>query len=279
MKRSIHIKDTVLHLDTPQVMGILNVTPDSFSDGGKYDSLDSAMRHAEKMMRDGADILDIGGYSSRPGASEVSLLQELARVIPVVRKAARNLDVVISIDTFRSEVAQAAIEAGAHIVNDISAGEDDSAMLDTVAKLRVPYIAMHKQGPPKTMQHNPTYGDVVKNVFDYLLAKKAECTAAGIRDIIIDPGFGFGKTQEHNYTLLRDFDKLQEIGTPILAGVSRKSMIYKYLKIAPEEAVNGSSFLHAFALQGGANILRVHDVREAVECVKLYGQLRSKNRT
>lgn len=279
MKRSIHIKDTVLHLDTPQVMGILNVTPDSFSDGGKYDSLDSAMRHAEKMMRDGADILDIGGYSSRPGASEVSLLQELARVIPVVRKAARNLDVVISIDTFRSEVAQAAIEAGAHIVNDISAGEDDSAMLDTVAKLRVPYIAMHKQGPPKTMQHNPTYGDVVKNVFDYLLAKKAECTAAGIRDIIIDPGFGFGKTQEHNYTLLRDFDKLQEIGTPILAGVSRKSMIYKYLKIAPEEAVNGSSFLHAFALQGGANILRVHDVREAVECVKLYGQLRGKNRT
>ena len=279
MKRSIHIKDTVLHLDTPQVMGILNVTPDSFSDGGKYDSLDSAMRHAEKMMRDGADILDIGGYSSRPGASEVSLLQELARVIPVVRKAARNLDVVISIDTFRSEVVQAAIEAGAHIVNDISAGEDDSAMLDTVAKLRVPYIAMHKQGPPKTMQHNPTYGDVVKNVFDYLLAKKAECTAAGIRDIIIDPGFGFGKTQEHNYTLLRDFDKLQEIGTPILAGVSRKSMIYKYLKIAPEEAVNGSSFLHAFALQGGANILRVHDVREAVECVKLYGQLRGKNRT
>ena len=273
MKRSIHIKDTVLHLDTPKVMGILNVTPDSFSDGGKYDSLDAAMVQAEKMVKDGADILDIGGYSSRPGASEVSLLQELARVIPVIRKAARNIDVVISVDTFRSEVAKAAIEAGAHIVNDISAGEDDTAMLPTVAKLGVPYIAMHKQGSPKTMQQNPTYEDVVQNVLDYLLAKKEECTAAGIQDVIIDPGFGFGKTLEHNYTLLREFSKLQEIGVPILAGVSRKSMIYNYLKIAPDEAVNGSSFLHAFALQGGANILRVHDVKEAVECVLLWKQI------
>ncbi|MFB1004298.1 MAG: dihydropteroate synthase [Bacteroidia bacterium] len=273
MKRSIHIKDTVLHLDTPKVMGILNVTPDSFSDGGKYDSLDAAMVQAEKMVNDGADILDIGGYSSRPGASEVSLLQELARVIPVIRKAARNIDVVISVDTFRSEVAKAAIEAGAHIVNDISAGEDDTAMLPTVAKLGVPYIAMHKQGSPKTMQQNPTYEDVVQNVLDYLLAKKEECTAAGIQDVIIDPGFGFGKTLEHNYTLLREFSKLQEIGVPILAGVSRKSMIYNYLKIAPDEAVNGSSFLHAFALQGGANILRVHDVKEAVECVLLWKQI------
>ncbi len=273
MKRSIHIKGTVLHLDTPKVMGILNVTPDSFSDGGKYDSLDAAMVQAEKMVNDGADILDIGGYSSRPGASEVSLLQELARVIPVIRKAARNIDVVISVDTFRSEVAKAAIEAGAHIVNDISAGEDDTAMLPTVAKLGVPYIAMHKQGSPKTMQQNPTYEDVVQNVLDYLLAKKEECTAAGIQDVIIDPGFGFGKTLEHNYTLLREFSKLQEIGVPILAGVSRKSMIYNYLKIAPDEAVNGSSFLHAFALQGGANILRVHDVKEAVECVLLWKQI------
>ena len=273
MKRSIHIKGTVLHLDTPKVMGILNVTPDSFSDGGKYDSLDAAMVQAEKMVKDGADILDIGGYSSRPGASEVSLLQELARVIPVIRKAARNIDVVISVDTFRSEVAKAAIEAGAHIVNDISAGEDDTAMLPTVAKLGVPYIAMHKQGSPKTMQQNPTYEDVVQNVLDYLLAKKEECTAAGIQDVIIDPGFGFGKTLEHNYTLLREFSKLQEIGVPILAGVSRKSMIYNYLKIAPDEAVNGSSFLHAFALQGGANILRVHDVKEAVECVLLWKQI------
>lgn len=273
MKRSIHIKGTVLHLDTPKVMGILNVTPDSFSDGGKYDSLDAAMVQAEKMVNDGADILDIGGYSSRPGASEVSLLQELARVIPVIRKAARNIDVVISVDTFRSEVAKAAIEAGAHIVNDISAGEDDTAMLPTVAKLGVPYIAMHKQGSPKTMQQNPTYEDVVQNVLDYLLAKKEECTAAGIQDVIIDPGFGFGKTLEHNYTLLREFSKLQEIGVPILAGVSRKSMIYNYLKITPDEAVNGSSFLHAFALQGGANILRVHDVKEAAECVLLWKQI------
>lgn len=273
MKRSIHIKDTVLHLDTPKVMGILNVTPDSFSDGGKYDSLDAAMVQAEKMAKNGADILDIGGYSSRPGASEVSLLQELARVIPVIRKAARNIDVIISIDTFRSEVAKAAIEAGAHIVNDISAGEDDAAMLATVAQLGVPYIAMHKQGLPKTMQQNPTYADVVQNVLDYLLAKKEECTAAGIQDVIIDPGFGFGKTLEHNYTLLREFSKLQEIGVPILAGVSRKSMIYNYLKIAPDEAVNGSSFLHAFALQGGANILRVHDVKEAAECVLLWKQI------
>jgi dihydropteroate synthase len=274
MKRSIHIKGTVLDFKTPKVMGILNVTPDSFSDGGRYSSLDDAIRQADKMVQEGADILDIGGYSSRPGADEVSLLQEMARVIPVIRKVARNTDVIISIDTFRSEVAEAAIEAGAHIVNDISAGDDDATMIPTVAKLGVPYIAMHKQGKPETMQDNPQYDDVVQNVIDYLLAKQKECSEAGITDLIIDPGFGFGKTLEHNYTLLKNFNRLGELEVPILAGVSRKSMIFRVLDISPKDALNGTAFLHAFALQGGASILRVHDVKEAVECVKLWSYVR-----
>jgi len=275
MKQSIHIKDTVFSLETPRVMGILNVTPDSFSDGGKYDSLDKAVIQAEKMQSEGADILDIGGYSSRPGADEVSLLQELGRVVPVVRKVARNTDVVISVDTFRSEVAEAAVEAGAHIVNDISAGDDDAKMLATVARLGVPYIAMHKKGLPKTMQDNPEYGDVVAEVYSYLEAKIKECTAAGIEDVIIDLGYGFGKTLEHNYELLKNLSKFEELGVPILTGVSRKSMIFRALDINASEALNGTTFLHAFALQGGSNILRVHDVKEAVECVKLWERVRS----
>ncbi len=274
MKRSINIKGTELEFDTPKVMGILNVTPDSFSDGGKYNSLDKAMLQAEKMVSEGAHILDIGGYSSRPGADEVSLLQELARVVPIVQKIARNLDVVISVDTFRSEVARGAVEAGAHIINDISAGDDDAKMIPTVAELGVPYIAMHKKGLPKTMQDNPEYGDVVKEVYAYLESKVEQCTSAGIQDVIIDLGFGFGKTVEHNYELLRSMKKFEAIEVPILAGISRKSMIHKVLQNTPAQALNGTTFLHAFALQGGARIVRVHDVKEAVECVKLWDKLK-----
>lgn len=273
MKRSINIKGTVINFDTPKVMGILNVTPDSFSDGGKFDSLDAAVLQAQKMVNEGADIVDIGGYSSRPGADEVSLLQELARVIPVIRKVARNIDIVISIDTFRSEVAEAAIEAGAHIVNDISAGDDDAKMIPAVAKLGVPYIAMHKQGLPKTMQDNPKYGDVVKEVYTYLAAKVKQCTEAGIADVVIDLGYGFGKTVEHNYELLCRLKEFETIGVPILTGVSRKSMITRVLDISASDALNGTSFLHAFALAGGSSILRVHDVKEAVECVRLWSKL------
>ena len=262
-----------MDFNTPKIMGILNTTPDSFSDGGKYNSLDAAIIHARKMVNEGADMLDVGGYSSRPGASDVSLQEELDRVIPVIEKIRSEMDIPISIDTFRSEVAAQAISDGAHIVNDISAGEDDPAMIATVGKLNVPYIAMHKQGQPKTMQHNPKYQNVVESVFEYLSKKKKECVDAGIVDLIIDPGFGFGKTIKHNYLLLNNLERFRLLDIPILVGVSRKSMIHKVLNTSAEEALNGTSFLHAFALQNGANILRVHDVLEAKECVKLWTQL------
>jgi len=274
MTRSINIKGTLLDFSKPRVMGILNVTPDSFSDGGRYNAMDGALKHAEKMWQEGADILDIGGYSSRPGAADVSVQEELDRTISVIEKLMAEFSPIISIDTFRSKVAEEAVKTGAAIVNDISAGDDDERMIATVASLKVPYIAMHKKGKPQTMQQNPTYENVVSEVVDYLLAKKHKCLEAGIIDFVIDPGFGFGKTREHNFELLKHFSQLQLLNVPILAGVSRKSMIWKTLEIKPDEASNGTTFLHAFALQGGANILRVHDVAEAVQCVKLWQKLK-----
>lgn len=273
MKQNINIKNTLLDLRTPVVMGILNVTPDSFADGGKYTDLDQAVQQAEKMVAEGATILDIGGYSSRPGAAEVSIQEELDRVLPVLEKLKDFTDTFLSIDTFRSRVAAEAVQAGANMVNDISAGEDDDAMLATVATLGVPYIAMHKQGKPKTMQTNPQYTDVVGEVLEYLQKKITQCKVAGIAEVIIDPGFGFGKTTLHNYVLLKNLNELTRLNVPILAGISRKSMINKVLETSPEEALNGTTFLHAYALQGGASILRVHDVKEALECVKLYSML------
>jgi dihydropteroate synthase len=254
-------------------MGILNVTPDSFSDGGRFSNLYDAILQGEKMVNEGAEILDIGGYSSRPGAAEVSLQEELDRVMPVVEKLVSVTNAILSIDTFRSKVARSAIEAGAHLVNDISAGDDDDKMLATVAKLGVPYIAMHKKGLPKTMQDNPEYGDVVAEVYSYLEQKVKQCNDAGIKDVVIDLGYGFGKSIEHNYELLRRLAEFKEIGVPILTGVSRKSMIFRALDINASEALNGTSFLHAFAFQGGTNILRVHDVKEAMECVKLWERM------
>ena len=251
-------------------MGILNVTPDSFSDGGKYRSVDAALLQAKKMIAEGVAIIDVGGYSSRPGAAEVSIHEELDRVIPVLERLSIELDLVLSIDTFRAVVAKQAIEAGAHIVNDISAGDDDVTMIPTVAELGVPYIAMHKKGLPQSMQDNPQYGDVVAEVYDYLKQKKKQCVDAGIHDVILDLGYGFGKTLEHNYELLKRLTEFQEIGAPILTGVSRKSMVFRALGINASEALNGTTFLHAYALQGGSSILRVHDVKEAVECLKLW---------
>ena len=275
MKRSINIKGTLLDLTTPQVMGILNVTPDSFSDGGRYSSVDDAVRNAFKMAVAGASIIDVGGYSSRPGAAEVSVQEEMDRVLPVIERLSKKVDAFISIDTFRSQVAAAAVKAGAHIVNDISAGDDDADMLKTVAQLGVPYIAMHKQGLPSTMQNNPTYENVVGEVLNYLQAKIKQCNEAGIEQVIVDPGFGFGKTLEHNYALLRELPQLNVLEVPILVGVSRKSMIYRLLENTPADALNGTTFLHAFALQAGASILRVHDVKEAVECVSLFEALKA----
>lgn len=272
--RSIKIKGQQYSIDQPKVMGILNTTSDSFFDGGKYHTTDSALRHVETMLKEGADLIDVGGQSTRPGADMVGADEELRRTIPVISAIARQFpDALISIDTFRAVVALEAVQAGACIVNDISAGDDDADMIETVAKLQVPYIAMHKQGHAKTMQLDPQYGDVSSEVYTYLEERLARFREAGIRDVVLDPGFGFGKTLKHNYSLMRDLAQLHALNCPLLVGVSRKSMVCKLLKVDPRDALNGSTVLHTVALLQGAHILRVHDVRESVEAVKIVGKL------
>jgi len=265
----------LLDLSHPVVMGILNVTPDSFFDGGRYTGVEAALKQAEKMLAEGALILDVGGASSRPGASEVSEKEELERVIPVIEVIKSHFsEVIISIDTWRAGVAQAAVEAGASMVNDISGGQFDAKIFETVAALGTPYILMHIQGTPGTMQQNPHYEDVVTEVLDFFIQKIEKLRALGVKDIVLDPGFGFGKTVEHNYALLKNLHVFGNVtGLPVLAGVSRKSMICKVLKVNPENALNGTTALNMVALQQGAKILRAHDVREAVEVVKLWEQL------
>jgi dihydropteroate synthase len=271
---TINCKGTLINLSTPKVMGVVNVTPDSFFDGGKLTNSNEILFQVEKMLVDGATFIDLGGYSSKPGAEFVSETEELNRVIPVVKLLVEKFpDILLSIDTFRSEVAKQAIENGAALINDISAGLLDEKMLETVAKLQVPYIMMHMKGTPQTMQSLANYDDLLKEMNYYFSERIAKARRFGLNDIIIDPGFGFAKTLEHNYELLQNLELLQFHDLPILAGISRKSMIYKALETSPEEALNGTTFLHAFCLQKGANILRVHDVKEAVECVKLMRQL------
>jgi dihydropteroate synthase len=271
---TINCKGTLINLSTPKVMGIVNVTPDSFFDGGKLTDADAVVFQVEKMLQEGATFIDLGGYSSKPGAEFVSETEELNRVIPVVKLLVEKFpDILLSIDTFRSEVAKQAIENGAALINDISAGLLDENMLETVAKLQVPYIMMHMKGTPKTMQSLANYDDLLKEMNFYFSERIAKARRFGLNDIIIDPGFGFAKTLEQNYELLQNLELLQFHDLPILAGISRKSMIYNALETAPEAALNGTTFLHASCLQKGANILRVHDVKEAVECVKLMRQL------
>jgi dihydropteroate synthase len=271
---TINCKGTLINLSTPKVMGVVNVTPDSFFDGGKLTDADAVVFQVEKMLQEGATFIDLGGYSSKPGAEFVSETEELNRVIPVVKLLVEKFpDILLSIDTFRSEVAKQAIENGAALINDISAGLLDEKMLETVAKLQVPYIMMHMKGTPQTMQSLANYDDLLKEMNYYFSERIAKARRFGLNDIIIDPGFGFAKTLEHNYELLQNLELLQFHDLPILAGISRKSMIYKALETSPEEALNGTTFLHAFCLQKGANILRVHDVKEAVECLKLMSQL------
>lgn len=268
---TINCKGTLINLSTPKVMGIVNVTPDSFFDGGKLTDADAIVFQVEKMLQEGATFIDLGGYSSKPGAEFVSETEELNRVIPVVKLLVEKFpDILLSIDTFRSEVAKQAIENGAALINDISAGLLDENMLEMVAKLQVPYIMMHMKGTPKTMQSLANYDDLLKEMNFYFSERIAKARRFGLNDIIIDPGFGFAKTLEQNYELLQNLELLQFHDLPILAGISRKSMIYKVLETSPGEALNGTTFLNAFCLQKGANILRVHDVKEAVECVKLY---------
>ncbi|MBI1185090.1 dihydropteroate synthase [bacterium] len=255
-------------------MGIINTTPDSFFDGGKYNSTELALKQAEKHLSEGADILDVGGYSSRPGADHISENEEISRTAPVVEAIKKHFpESIISIDTFRAQVAKHAIEAGAEIINDISAGEDDAMMFETVAKLKVPYIIMHKKGRPQNMQHRPEYDNVLLEVTKYLSDKILQLNLLGVNDIIADPGFGFGKSLDHNYELLRSLEHLHQLEVPLLVGVSRKSMIYKALETSPEEALNGSTVLHTIALQKGAHLLRVHDVKAAREVVSLMRRL------
>jgi len=273
IQTTLQSKGKLLDISQPIVMGILNATPDSFYNKGQESDPDSLLRNAEKMLNDGAAILDIGGTSTKPGAALIDTEDELARVIPVIAAIHKRFpDAWLSVDTYNSVTANEAIITGASIINDVSAGRFDTNMLKTVAALRVPYIAMHMQGTPETMQQGPHYKDVVTEVLDYLQDTSSQCSEAGITDIIIDPGFGFGKTVEHNFQLLNALHNFRILSKPILAGISRKSMVCKPLHVNPEHALNGSTALHIVALQQGANILRVHDVKEAMEVIKLYQQ-------
>ena len=271
---TIKIKGELINFSVPKIMGILNVTPDSFYDGGKYNSEKKILNQVEKMISSGADIIDVGGYSSRPGAKKISIENELSRVIPIIQLISKRFpNIIISVDTFRSTVADQAINSGAHIINDISGGNLDSNMFKTVSKLDVPYILMHMRGSPKNMMNNTNYDDILNEIKNYFSERISKARSEGVNDIIIDPGFGFSKTKEQNYKLMNRLEFLKEFKTPIVVGISRKSMIYKTLDTTPDKALNGSTILHTISLLKGANILRTHDVLEAVECVKIIRQL------
>ncbi|TKG96511.1 dihydropteroate synthase [Puteibacter caeruleilacunae] len=276
-KKTINYRGTLVSLDTPLVMGILNVTPDSFYDGGRYRSEEEMEKQIAKMVTEGADIIDVGAYSSRPGADDIEAELELERMIPAI-KLLRNQfpDVMISIDTFRSSVARKIVEeCGECIINDISGGALDDHMFETVADLRVPYIMMHMKGTPQNMQQEPSYENIVREMCVYFSERVNQLHRLGVSDVILDPGFGFAKTLDHNYELMNNLDAFDVFRLPILAGVSRKSMIYRLLGSEPSESLNGTTVLNTMALLGGADILRVHDVREAVEAVKIVEKLKS----
>lgn len=268
--KTIELGDKLLDLSTPVVMGILNLTDDSFYDGGRYNSEKNALKQTEKLLDEGASIIDIGAYSSRPNAPHVSFEQEWNRLKHILKNINREFpDAILSVDTFRSEIVRRVLELGADVINDISAGEMDNSMLTTIGKLNVPYIMMHMKGTPQTMQTNPSYTNLLAEIQDYFKSKISFLKEKGASRIIIDPGFGFGKTIEDNYKLLNQMDSLQSFRLPIMVGLSRKSMIYKLLKTNPDKALNGTTVLHTISLLKGASIIRAHDVREAVECIKL----------
>ncbi|MBK6264570.1 dihydropteroate synthase [Marivirga sp. S37H4] len=265
-----------MDLSQPKVMGIVNRTPDSFYDGGKTTDLKQALKQVEQMLTEGADFIDVGGYSTRPNAEEVSVEEEMNRVIPLIEQVMVNFPhAVISIDTFRSEVARAAVEAGASIVNDVSGGNLDKEMFETVAELKVPYILMHMRGTPATMQKMNTYEHLLKDILLELSVKVNELRKLSVNDIIVDPGLGFAKSIGQNYEILKNLTYFDFLDCPILMGLSRKSMIYKTLGINVEQALNGTTALNMVALLNGANILRVHDIKEAVETVKLFNTLQN----
>ena len=272
--QTINCKGTLIDLATPKVMGIINVTPDSFYDGGATTLESEIISQASQMLEQGATFLDVGGYSSRPGATDITEKQEINRVVPAIEAIIREFPrALISIDTFRSKVAKQAIKAGACIVNDISAGKLDPKMLQTIGELQIPYCMMHMRGTPQTMKTLTEYQNITKQVLFYFSERVAAARAHNINDIIVDPGFGFAKTTEQNFELLNHLELFETLDLPILAGVSRKSMVYKTLDISAKEALNGTTALHMVALQKGARILRVHDVKPAKECVTLFKQL------
>ncbi|GIV43566.1 MAG: dihydropteroate synthase [Bacteroidia bacterium] len=269
-KYTMNCGGRLISFDKALIMGIINLTPDSFYEKSRQSSELSALKQAEKMLNDGADILDLGAVSTRPGSVEISEEEELKRLLPALKSIRKSFpECIISVDTWRSEIAKAAVNEGADIINDISGGTMDANMFETIAQFKVPYILMHIQGTPQTMQQNPTYNDVVNEVIDFLAERIQKLRLLGVADIIVDPGFGFGKTPEHNFTLLKHLEQFAILDCPILVGVSRKSMITKTLNIIANEALNGTTVLNTIALMKGAKILRVHDVKEAVEAVKL----------
>lgn len=268
--QSMNVNGRLITFGRPLIMGILNLTPDSFFDGGRHNRVDDALRKAEQLIQEGADIIDIGAYSSRPGASPISPEEETNRAMPVIRELTQTYpDIILSIDTFRADVAEACVEGGVHIINDISGGTLDKEMFSTVARLQVPYILMHIRGTPETMQTLTDYEDVVLDVATDLGKKISALRALGVKDIILDPGFGFAKTLDQNYELLHRVDELHYFGLPILGGISRKSMIYKKLDITPEEALTGTIALNTVLLTKGIQLLRVHDVKEAKQLIDL----------
>lgn len=268
--KSINCNGKLIDLSSPKVMGILNITPDSFFDGGKYSNETAIISQVEKMLNNGATFIDIGAYSSRPGAKHISEEEELNRIIPVVQLLVKEFPtILISADTFRSNVAEQCIQNGACIINDISAGSLDTKMFSTIAKLQVPYIIMHMQGLPQNMQSNPTYKNTTQELLSYFSSKIAELRSLGVNDIITDVGFGFGKTIAHNYELLKNLTLFKNLEVPMLVGISRKSMLHKPLNISAEDALNATTSANTIALLNGATILRVHDVKEAMEAIQI----------
>lgn len=275
MIQTINCNGTLISFETPQVMGILNITPNSFFDGGKFNSIDEALKQTERMLNEGANIIDVGAQSTNPKASAISKNEEEQRLLPVLERLTQRFPkAIFSVDTFRAELAEKTIACGAHIINDISGGLLDDKMLETVGKLGVPYILMHMRGTPQTMQTMTNYDDLVKEMIFYFSERIHKAREAGIIDLIIDPGFGFAKTTEQNFEILKKLNLFKQLDTPILAALSRKSMIYKTLNITSEEALNGTTALHMSALMNGANMLRVHDVKEAVQCIQLFQQIK-----
>lgn len=269
--KSLKCGNNVLNTDKPLVMGILNITPDSFYDGGRYKNADEWISQTETMIHEGASIIDLGAVSTRPGAQHVSEAEEIARLIPAVQRlTARFPKTVFSVDTFRSKVAKLAADSGAGIINDISGGSMDDNLIETVASTGLPYILMHMQGTPATMQLNPEYEDITSEIGHFFKKNISHLHQSGVNEVILDPGFGFGKSIDHNYKLLVELAAFKQFGLPVLIGISRKSMIYKLLEITPEQALPATSALHLAALFNGADILRVHDVKEAIQMIKLF---------